>query len=144
MIFETTIEVRWSDIDQNRHVRHSAYYDYGAHTRIRFFVENNFGSDKMAQYRIGPIIFKEECTFLKELTLNDTIRVNVLKGEYSDDFRKWTLHHEIFNQKNEKCAHLTLNGAWMDLVKRKLTIPPKELQELMASLDDGEHFVYKK
>lgn len=144
MVFECKIEVRWADVDQNRHVRHSAYYDYGAHARIRFFIENNFGSDEMAKHHIGPILFKEECTFLRELKPDDTITINILKGELSSDGSKWSLHHEIFNQKGEKCAHMTVRGAWMDIIKRKLTTPPEQLQILFDNLDQGEDFVYKK
>ena len=33
--FSLPIQIRWSDIDQNRHLRHSAYYDYGSNGRIQ-------------------------------------------------------------------------------------------------------------
>ena len=32
--FSRAIQIRWSDMDANRHLRHSAYYDYGAAMRI--------------------------------------------------------------------------------------------------------------
>ncbi|MFO0488582.1 MAG: hypothetical protein ACK5ZY_09960, partial [Cyclobacteriaceae bacterium] len=38
--FLLPIQVRWSDIDQNRHLRHSAYYDYGATVRIACFSQH--------------------------------------------------------------------------------------------------------
>ena len=127
--FEKEIEVRWSDVDQNRHVRHSAYYDYGAHIRIRYF--NELG-------------FNEECSFIRELNPDDTITINLLNGETSKDASRWALYHEIFNTKGEKCAHLKVEGAWIDLSKRKLTIPPIELANSMLDLPKGEDFSYKK
>ena len=108
--FEKTLEVRWSDCDPNRHVTHSKYYDYGAHCRVSFFIESGFNTEKMAELQIGPILFKEECTFIKELKIQDTVRVNILKGEISEDGGRWTVHHEIFNQKGDKCAHITAKG----------------------------------
>jgi acyl-CoA thioester hydrolase len=142
--FEKTIEVRWQDCDANRHVRHSAYYDYGAHNRIRYFSEIGFDSKQMKALNIGPILFKEECTFLKEISLEETIRINLLKGEISPDAGRWILHHEIFNSNNKKCAHITIKGAWMDLIKRKLTVPPEELVSALHQLPEGAYYAYSK
>lgn len=142
-IYLRKIDVRWSDIDQNRHVRHSAYYDYGAHTRIKFIEESGFALDLLKAH-IGPVIFKEECSFIKELLPGETISCNLLKGELAQDGSRWVLHHEIYNQKGEKAAHLTVKGAWMDLNQRKLTVPPKALADYFASLSPGEDYVYKK
>lgn len=142
--FETKIAVRWSDCDLNRHVRHSAYYDYGAHTRIQLFNSSDFPIQKMAALNIGPILFKEECSFLAELTTSDTVTINVLKDANSGDSSKFKLHHEMFNQKGIKCAHLTVQGAWMDLGKRKLIVPPQEIVDIFNQLAEGEDFVYKK
>ena len=79
------IEVRWSDSDLNRHVRHSTCYDNGAHNRIRFFAEIGLDAKEMEALNISPIIFKEECSFIKELTIEDTIRIELFKGEVSED-----------------------------------------------------------
>lgn len=141
--FETTIEVRWADADANRHVRHSAYYDYGAHARIKLFAASGFDSKKMNELNTGPVIFKEECNFIKELTLDDIITVNVLRGNISDNGAKWVLHHEIYRN-GVKCAHITLQGAWLDLNARKLIVPPDELVQILKNLPEGESYVYKK
>jgi len=142
--FEQQLAVRWSDVDQNRHVRHSCYYDYGAHSRIRFFAAVGFDAKKMSQENIGPILFKEECSFLRELGLNETITINFQKGEVREDGSRWILHHEIFNSLGEKSAHITIKGAFMDLATRKLTIPPKELAVAIHDLPQGEEYVYRK
>ena len=144
MKFEKQIAVRWGDCDLNRHVRHSAYYDFGAHVRIRFFSEMGYDTQKMGLLKIGPILFKEECSFIRELHLEDNIRVNLLKGAIALDGSRWELHHEIFNSKQEKSAHITVRGAWIDLVARKLTKPPTELVTLIDQLESGTHYSYKK
>lgn len=142
--FEKQIEVRWADADANGHVRHSAYYDYGGHARIRFFESLGLNAKKMNELAIGPVLFKEECNFLKELHLEDTIMVNIKKGAVSEDGSKWVLHHEIFNTKGEKSAHISTKGAWLDLKTRKLCIPPKDLADAFHDLPEGEDYVYKK
>jgi acyl-CoA thioester hydrolase len=144
MKFEKEIEVRWADVDQNRHVRHSAYYDYGAHIRIACFTQAGYDAERMGQEGIGPILFHEECSFLKEIKSNDNVRINLLKGELHPDGLKFTLHHELFNAQGDKLAHITVKGAWMDLKRRKLCVPPQALKEAFEALDSGQRFVFKK
>ncbi len=141
--FIKTIQVRWSDVDQNRHVRHSAYYDYCAFTRISFISSTGYDASELEHLAIGPILFKEECTFLRELKPDDIVTVNVLKGDMPKDGSKWTIHHEIFNKEGKKAAHVTVYGAWMDLKLRKLTVPPKELADAFYHLSQGEVYVHK-
>ena len=142
--FEKTFEVKWSDVDQNRHVRHSAYYDYGAHVRIRFITESGYGAQKSDEIKLGLILFKEECSFIKEISPDDILRVNMLKGEINDDCSRWVIYHEIYNQHDQKVAHITGKGAWMNTEKRKTTSPPKDLANAFHQLPVGEDFVYKK
>lgn len=142
--FEKQIEVRWSDCDANGHVRHSAYYDYGAYVRIRCFAEHGFDTTKLTSLGIGPILFKEECSFIREIRPDDTIRINLLRGNVREDGSRWELHHEIFNQRDEKCAHITIQGAWLDLKLRKLAVPPTEMAKVLNELLQGEAFVYRK
>lgn len=144
MKFEKEIEVRWADVDQNRHVRHSSYYDYGAHVRVACLMAAGYDSERLGQEGIGPILFHEECSFLKEIKSNETIRVNLKRGELHPQGLKFTLHHEFFNQAGDKLAHITVKGAWMDLDRRKICVPPDELKKAFESLDEGDVFVYGK
>lgn len=142
--FEKEIEVRWSDCDPNMHVRHSAYYEYGAHIRICFFRECGYAPRKLSELNLGPILFKEECTFIKEIRPDETIRINMLKGEMTEDAARWSFHHELFNENGDKVAHLTVKGAWMDANERKLTVPPKDLAQKFHELPKGNDYVYSK
>lgn len=142
--FERQIEVRWADVDQNGHVRHSAYYDYGAHVRIAFFNAVGFPNTRMSSLNIGPILFKEECSFLREIRPDEVITINLQMGSINEDGSRWTLHHELFNQEGKKAAHITIQGAWLDLEKRKLSRPPQDLVTAFHTLPHGEPFVYKK
>ena len=144
MDFKVEIQVRWSDVDQNQHVRHSAYYDYGAHARVQFFKSQGFGMEAFVQSGIGPILFKEECSFIRELRLNEVVTVNVKIGEILADGSRWEMYHEVFNTKGEKSAQIKVQGAWIDLKQRKVTTPPVTLATAIAKLPKGEDYVYKK
>lgn len=118
------IELRWSDLDPNFHLRHSVYYDFGAMSRISFFTRNGMTPEAMAQHNIGPVLFREECVFKKEIRFGDTVSINVKLDKVNSDFSRWTIVHEIFKNKDILAARITVDGAWLDTKKRRLTLPP--------------------
>jgi len=139
--FIKQVEIRWSDLDPNFHVRHSVYYDFGAFSRLSFFTENNITPQLMQQHNIGPILFREECVFKKEIHFGDTVFINVKLDKLTKDFSRWTLVHEIFKNDNVPAAFITVDGAWIDTIKRKLTIPPDSFNELYKAVPKTGNFI---
>jgi len=133
------ISVRWSDLDPNGHVRHSVYYDYGAELRMAFFHEAGLGLAWMARHGVGPILFREEARFFRELHLGDQLQIDARLEGLSDDLRKWSVSHRI-TRDDELCAVLELDGAWLDLRERRLAAPPAELMQHFAGLPRGDEF----
>jgi acyl-CoA thioester hydrolase len=127
--FNTSVEVRWADLDPNFHLRHSVYYDYGAYCRIRFLASHGITTQFMQERHFGPIIFREECVFKKEIHLSDTVTIDLKLLKSRKDGSRWTMQHQIFKNNEIVAAVLTLDGAWMDTQKRKLAIPPAEVQQ---------------
>ncbi|HEY6435274.1 MAG TPA: thioesterase family protein, partial [Ignavibacteriaceae bacterium] len=124
--------IRWSDLDPNFHLRHSAYYDFGAYSRISFMSEHGITPQVLAELNIGPILFREECVFRKEIKFGDEVKINLRVEKAKDDFSRWTMVHEIFKNEAILCAVITIDGAWMDTVKRKLTTPPGSFKEIFS------------
>ncbi len=94
--FISSVEIRWSDLDPNLHLRHSVYYDFGAFARINFFTKNGITSGVMLQHNIGPILFREECVFKKEIRFGDKITVNIKLDNVNRNYSRWRIVHEIF------------------------------------------------
>ncbi len=124
--FKKKIEVRWADLDPNFHVLHSKYYDFAATCRMAFMVENGLTPAVFTKHHFGPIIFREECIFKKEITFGDTVNVNFKVAKVTADFSRWTLVSEIYKNNEILAAIVTVDGAWMDTIARKLTLPPVE------------------
>ena len=122
-IFSKDLTIRWSDLDPNFHLRHSVYYDFGAYCRISFFTESGFTPTVMLLENIGPIIFREECVFKKEIKFGDKLSINLLLDKCNTDFSHWSIIHEIWRDDETLCAIITVDGAWIDTQKRKLTVP---------------------
>lgn len=122
--FIKNIEVRWSDLDPNFHVLHSKYYDFGAYCRMAFLVENGLSPAIMVEHKIGPILFREECVFKREIFFGDKVTVNVKVDKVTADCGRWTMIHEIYKNDETLAAIITADGAWLNTSIRKLTVPP--------------------
>jgi len=134
------VQIRWSDLDPNFHLRHSVYYDWGALSRIEFLYANGLTAELMNKLHFGPILFREECVFKKEIRLGDRIRIGLklLKGKR--DYSRWTIQHDIIKGDDIVSAILTVDGAWLDTNKRKLATPPSQVTEVFSKMPYGENF----
>lgn len=140
MGFSKKFQVIWADIDANRHMRHSAYYDYAAQLRVLFFSEAGYPLEKLAQMQIGPILFREEAVFLKEIHMNESITVDINLAAMRPDASRWRIIHTISKENGDKAAVITVDGAWIDLFKRKLASPPEDLVVAVEHMPRIENF----
>ena len=59
MSFKVDFKTRWSDFDANIHMRHTAYNDYCAEARMRYFNKFGITVQDFAKEKVGPILFEE-------------------------------------------------------------------------------------
>ncbi|MDN3618632.1 thioesterase family protein [Polaribacter undariae] len=147
MSFKVTFHTKWSDFDPNRHMRHTAYNDYAAEVRVRYFRDQNFSIEEFTKHNLGPILFTEETSFRKEIHLGENISVDFKLSGLSKNGERWKITHQVFNEAGQLSAIIKVYGAWIDLTKRKLTMPPAEAQYLFDSAeksDDFEEIALKK
>jgi acyl-CoA thioester hydrolase len=138
--FSRVIQIRWSDLDPNFHIRHSVYYDWGAFCRVEFLNEHGLTAKVMQELQFGPILFREECVFRKEIRSGDEIKIDLRVIRSKKDFSRWSFQHRISRLDETLCALLTVDGAWMDVVKRKLASPPDKVLEVFEKMPRAEEF----
>lgn len=138
--FLVPIQIRWSDIDQNRHLRHSAYYDFGALVRMEFLNQHGLTTEKMEELQIGPILFREEALFKREIKLEDKLVVDVEIVSARGDYSRWSLRHNFIKEDGITAAIINLDGAWLDLSKRKLAQPGEFIKEIFKAFPQSKDF----
>jgi acyl-CoA thioester hydrolase len=121
--FEKEIQVRWSDIDPNFHVRHSAYYDWGALLRVDYFVSHGLTIEMMNEHQIGPILFREEAIFKREILMKDTVKMDIKLTKARRDYTRWSIRHTITKNNDTIAAIINVDGSWINSIKRKLAEP---------------------
>jgi acyl-CoA thioester hydrolase len=138
--YSKNIEVRWSDMDPNFHLRHSVYYDWAAFMRLTFLLEHAITPAVMRELHFGPILFREECVFKREVAFGDKISVNLLATKSRRDLSRWSMIHEIWKNNDTLSAVVTVDGAWLDTKIRKLATPPAMIQSVFDTLPKAENF----
>ena len=129
MANEYKYKVSKSFIDFNGHLAEYGYYYYGV-DGLRKLCEDKVCSTKLYQeLKNGPITFQTTVSFKKEVRENSIIIVTPRITSISKDCKKWTSQSYILKAAQELCASIVSNGAFMDHISRKVTSPPKELQE---------------
>lgn len=140
MSFIVNFTTRWADFDANIHMRHTAYNDYAAEVRLRFFNKFGITIQDFTREKVGPILFEENTRFLKEIHIGEDISVNLKLLGLSKKGERWKIKHEVFNSQGKLAAVITVYGAWIDLVKRKLTAPPVKFQSVFTDVERTEDF----
>lgn len=123
--------VRWADLDPNGHMRHTAYNDYCAQARLMYFEEISMPFSKLIEMGVGPILFREDTRFFKEVKMNEEFEVGFTISKLRKDGSKWSFRHNIYTKDGDLSAKIDVDGAWLDLDVRRTTVPPKELSSIL-------------
>ena len=123
--YSKKMEIRWADLDPNFHVLHSKYYDFGAYCRMAFLTEHGITPAVMIENNIGPMIFREECIFKKEIKFGDELEVFLKLSKCNDDSSRWSMVHELWTNGDTLAALITIDGAWLNTKIRKLAKAPE-------------------
>ena len=108
--------------------------------RINFFHTNGLTSQRLEELKIGPLLFREEAIFRREIKLEDqvVIRVELLKA--TQDYARWSIRHHFVKADGTLSAILNLDGAWIDIEKRKLTVPDHSIKEVFDKFPKSSEF----
>jgi acyl-CoA thioester hydrolase len=138
--FSMDLQIRWSDLDPNFHLRHSVYYDWGALCRVTFLTAHGLTADVMSRLQVGPILFREECIFRKEIRSGDAVAIDLTLLKARKDFSRWSIQHNIKKGEGVLSAQLTVDGAWLHTAHRKLAPPPEQVLTVFNEMAKAENF----
>jgi acyl-CoA thioester hydrolase len=136
-----TGKVMWSHLDANMHMRHSAYADFAAQARIEALEELGLDLKTFQRLHIGPILFREETTYLREVGINEELTVTSVLIKGRKDGSRWSIRHELFKADGVKAAVIVVEGAWLDTQKRRLATLPEELVEHFTRMPRSADYV---
>jgi len=136
--FHYKFEVRWSDIDANRHLANSSYVEYCAQTRMAFMNTHKMGLRELTRWGIGPVILHERYSFFKEIYADQTVFVTAEIAGMSEDASIYQFLHKFYLPDGTHCATAEATGVWIDTMLRKSTTPPDDVLEVLQEYS-GDH-----
>lgn len=139
-MYKKKFDIRWSDIDANRHLANTAYINFMSHTRMGFLMENGFGYNEMAQHKLGPVVFYEHIYYFKEVFAGKPVSVTLRLKGLSEAGMYFEFVHDFYDHNGKNFASCEMMGGWIDLKERKLTDLPKEVFDIFNHLEHTEDF----
>ena len=138
-------QIRWNDLDANRHLANSAYVNYMSHTRMSRLIELGFDHQLMARHQIGPVVFYEHIYYFKEVLPGPPIRVSLEVKGLSEDGMFFEFHHNFYDHKGRNIARCEMLGGWISLETRKLTsLSPELLDKFNEAEKSGDFRILTK
>lgn len=130
-MYTKEFDIRWSDLDANRHLANSAYVNFMSHTRMGFMMENGLSQKEMVSHNFGPVLFQEQVFFFKEAFQGHPITVTFELGGVSEDGKFFKFVHNFYDHQGQNLARGTMQGAWIDLTTRKTVALPEKLKPML-------------
>ena len=112
-------------VDKNGHVSEAGYLIVA---NIAYWeICDRVGLTKLYnKYKISGIVFDTHMEFKKEVFEGEDVIVN-LSFNIGNDTRKLIRRLDIYDRENRLVVKITSNGGFLDLEKRKIVEPPKQI-----------------
>jgi acyl-CoA thioester hydrolase len=133
-------EVRWTDIDANRHVRYSAYIDAAAEQRYRFFTEHNLPPEAFDNLGVGPVYTSLSANFFREVRLGETLTILYLITGLSPQGIRWKVQHDFLKANGKKAVSVSLEGTILNLTTRQPASPTPEIMAVFQQVPRSADF----
>jgi acyl-CoA thioester hydrolase len=90
--------------------------------------------------QFGPILFREEAVFRKEIRMGDPLFIDLCLTKSRKDFSRWSIRHHLIKNNDILAAVITVDGAWINTALRKLATPPAKLVEVFEHMPRSQEF----
>jgi acyl-CoA thioester hydrolase len=138
--YSMSYQVRWTDIDANRHVRYSAYIDAAAELRYRFFTEHDLPPEAFDKLGVGPIYTSLTANFYREVRLGETLTITYLLSGLSPSGVRWKVQHDFLKENGKKAVSLWLEGTILNLKTREPIAPTPEIMRVFQQVPRSPNF----
>lgn len=140
MDFEWKHQVRWSDVDANRHMRNTAFSEVAIDARLQYMAGAGFPTHEFERIGFGPVIIREDIRYRREVFFDDVLSVRLFSSGLSVDASHWRIHHEVRRPDGKIAATLSVTGGWIDLRARKLRLPSEAAADVLRRLERTPDF----
>ena len=106
-------------------MRHSAYADMCAHARISMLNDLGMTPEWFKEQGIGPLLFKEQTEYFKEVFINERLNITVEAGQDTGSDKSIQVINRVLTENGELAAVHTVIVGWLDMKVRKVVRLPE-------------------
>lgn len=126
-------EVRWSDLDANRHLANASYMNFTSFARINYLRKHGISMKNLAIWNLGPAVLREEFSFFKEAHEGQKILITVEQTGISEKGEMFEFEHNLYlKESGVHLAYSRVFGVWFSMDKRKISAPPADMLDKLA------------
>ena len=119
------VKLTHNHVDKNGHVSEAGYLTVA--NLAYWQICENVGLLKLYdKYKISGIVFDTYLEFKKEVFEGEQVMIK-LRFSMLDDTRKIIRLLDIYDREERLLVKITSNGGFLDLEKRKIVVPPKQI-----------------
>jgi len=138
--FIKSFEVRWSDIDANVHLIHTAYSGFMADMRMWSMDKVGINMQAIGAAKIGPVLLNENIHFIKEVRPMETVWVDIELSGMTEDFKLLQFHHGLYKSDGSIAAFSKILFGFIDMKTRKMTSIPDAWKDSFSQLPKADSF----
>jgi acyl-CoA thioester hydrolase len=102
--------------------------------------ERGLTTKKLEELMMGPMLFREEAIFKREIVFEDKISLTIELVKTTADYGRWSLRHHFVKADGTLAAILNVDGAWIDLARRKLAPPNDFIRNIFEDFPKSQDF----
>lgn len=117
---QTTLRVRWGELDPYNHVNHAVYSSYLEHARVESLTHLDTGMQALAAQDLQIVVVRSDVRFRAPATAGDELVVTTSIGEMGAATMTWTQHIE---RGGERIVEAQITAACIDGRGKPVRIP---------------------
>lgn len=131
-IHETTVSIRWGDMDSYQHINNTVYFRYMEQARIEWITSLGFSctAEKEAMIMVNGF-----CNFYKQVSFPGSLRLSTFVGQIGnstvDLINTMELLEANTDQEPVVCAAGGATMVWVDLEKNKSMPWPESILKVL-------------
>ena len=129
LVFETTIPIRWGDMDMMGHVNNTVYFRYLEQARISWFEQMGLPPDPSG---VGPVIVNAHCSFVRQLEYPGTVLCRVYVGAIGRASFETYTDLSRTEDPDTIYAHGGAKVVWVDFPAKKSAPLPPAIREAIV------------
>lgn len=129
-VHETSLRVRFYELDPYDHVNHTNYFSYFETARIEFLSEIGWGLDAMKEQGWQLVVVEAHARFLAAARYGEELRIHTWVETVGRVKSTW---RQTMTREGEEIAQLTVSAAFTDLAGKPRRAPA-EFTEAMGAL----------